>query len=377
MKKVAIWGMGIIGNQILNLIQKEKDIEVILVVDKDPEKIGQPCLEGTVQETSLIYTYAKEKKIDSIIFAMPNYALKEVAESLKDYSFLTAFAVPKYVVEFPNKFQSLSETLVEIDLSRPRLQQFESCLVEHCNINCKGCLKFCNMRTEEVFADFDSTIKDWTRMAELFGSIEQIKMLGGEPLLNPDICAYVKEARRLFPSSDIYIATNGLLVQENLIELFEVMKENNCYFEISVYPILFNKIEKIEALLQKHGVWYVTRRVEQFFRVISKDKLYDPKISYENCCSKDCTFLGPNGYIAVCGRPYYAKELNEIFGPLLLEPKDGFWNIHDENIDPWELSTNLKKHFSGCAQCVPSDQYQLFDCEQRLGKDAQVSDWFI
>ncbi len=55
-------------------------------------------------------------------------------------------------------------------------------------------------------------MKDLTRLAELFEGIEQMYLLGGEPLLHPEVEAFVREARRIFPATRLSLMTNGILV---------------------------------------------------------------------------------------------------------------------------------------------------------------------
>ena len=64
---------------------------------------------------------------------------------------------------------------------------FEYHLADHCNLNCKGCDHFSPI-AETKLTEFTQFKKDINRMSELFEKkAKSIHILGGEPLLNPEI----------------------------------------------------------------------------------------------------------------------------------------------------------------------------------------------
>ena len=85
----------------------------------------------------------------------------------------------------------------------------ETHITEACNLRCRGCSHF------SVFAkpkdkDIGEFEREFKRLAQL-GNIDVIRLMGGEPLLNPDYMAYARIARACFPDSKIDIVTNGIL----------------------------------------------------------------------------------------------------------------------------------------------------------------------
>lgn len=83
-------------------------------------------------------------------------------------------------------------------------------IVEHCNLNCKGCLHFCNLNQEEFYYDCNEFECDVMRISELFDDIEVLRLYGGEPLLHPKIIKLLEIARRYLKKAKIEILTNGL-----------------------------------------------------------------------------------------------------------------------------------------------------------------------
>lgn len=94
----------------------------------------------------------------------------------------------------------------------PVLDYVEIEITEFCNLNCRGCCDFSNLAKEKKFYELPEFTKDMTRLTELFSGINKIRLMGGEPLLNPRLTEYIQTSRALFPASDIRIVSNGLLI---------------------------------------------------------------------------------------------------------------------------------------------------------------------
>lgn len=65
---------------------------------------------------------------------------------------------------------------------------FELHVCEQCNLKCRGCDNFSCLVKENNFYDINVFRKDLLRLKELFENhVERITLLGGEPLLNPEL----------------------------------------------------------------------------------------------------------------------------------------------------------------------------------------------
>jgi hypothetical protein len=90
---------------------------------------------------------------------------------------------------------------------------FDVHLTDHCNLNCAGCNHFSPLCREGRFADLGVFARDMGRMSALFADRSPIvHLLGGEPMLHPDVEKFLPIARAAFPKSVIQIVTNGLLL---------------------------------------------------------------------------------------------------------------------------------------------------------------------
>ena len=94
----------------------------------------------------------------------------------------------------------------------PSLSYFEVPVTDSCNLNCKGCLFASNLtqKTGGQHVSFGQLERDARRMSEIFYDIPWIRILGGEPLMHPDIIKIFRCYRKYFPDSEVDLCTNGL-----------------------------------------------------------------------------------------------------------------------------------------------------------------------
>ena len=72
-------------------------------------------------------------------------------------------------------------------------------LVEHCNLNCRYCSHFSPL-AEPSYLPVDVFEQDMQQLPELVGDdISTVHLLGGEPLLHPNIEHFVEIAFKCFP----------------------------------------------------------------------------------------------------------------------------------------------------------------------------------
>ena len=82
---------------------------------------------------------------------------------------------------------------------KPRRKRFnfEVHLIDSCNLNCKGCVHFAPLAKPSSFYPLEEFEKEIKRLSELFGGrFGWIHIMGGEPLLNPNINDYLDECVR-------------------------------------------------------------------------------------------------------------------------------------------------------------------------------------
>ncbi|MBO6215568.1 MAG: glycosyltransferase, partial [Lachnospiraceae bacterium] len=179
--------------------------------------------------------------------------------------------------------------------------------------------------------------------------VGRIRILGGEPLLNPELPKYVAMAREVYPEADIFVVTNGLLLNSLSEETCSVMRENGAAFMISYYPPLEGKLDDMKRRIEEKGVTVKSSPLIKEFTM--RQNLHgknDPKREFEACFQSSCNNLY-KGRIAACMLPFMTHYFNETFEEKL--PEDGAIDLYEEGLTTAELKKRLEKPFYRCAFC--------------------------
>ena len=109
-----------------------------------------------------------------------------------------------------------------------------------CNLNCIYCLRRFWSGYEPGDMEFDVYLKILDQVEEL----ERINLYGfGEPFMNPRILDMVHYARRSFRDSKIFLSTNGMLLNQSVIE--KAVKYGLDSIAVSIDTINLQKLKKI------------------------------------------------------------------------------------------------------------------------------------
>jgi hypothetical protein len=253
--------------------------------------------------------------------------------------------------------------------NKPRKSlRFEVHLCEHCNLNCKGCSHFSPL-AEKQFLDPGIFERDIKRLSVLSNrQAEEINLLGGEPLLHPELLAIQNIARRYFDQPvRIRLITNGLLLARKKEDFWRNCRDNGISVEISGYPVAIN-IKKIADLAEHFGVRVILRRIgaaanggggegsdtkeiERWFkRPLDLSGTQNIDEMYAHCLNgNQCLWL-ENGKMATCGLPSWIRHFNRYFGVNLQVSDDDFVDIFKvESIE--ELLAKLARPIPFCRYC--------------------------
>lgn len=132
-----------------------------------------------------------------------------------------------------------------------KLKYSEFYITNVCNLNCTNCNRFNNytFKGHYNYSDYEQDYIKWSKIID----IETIGILGGEPLLNPDVFNWIDGIATLWPNSKIVIITNGTQLDryENLYD--ELLKyDGRVYLEVNHHTpkSLKDKIQEIHTFLK-------------------------------------------------------------------------------------------------------------------------------
>lgn len=165
-----------------------------------------------------------------------------------------------------------------------------------CNLRCK----YCSNLIPRLSGGQDVEFKEFKRVIEAILSkvdwICRLKIHGGEVLLHPEICKFIKFANAQSKIKSIRIATNGAV--DPTEDVLRCLADSKAVVQISDYKVTAEKASNLIQKFKTYGVKYV-----YLANVKWKDMgdLSEGDNRYEECSIKRCTSIY-NGKIYVCSR---------------------------------------------------------------------------
>jgi len=301
-------------------------------------------------------------KIDAVLIsARGTHSRISIIHQLKNMGILNAALVKPSVYDYSKAFtingNINDDEIIWINKTdKPLMPYLEINISDACNLNCMGCTHFANLFNCSDFYDFETFKSDLSELCKnVF--IAQLRLLGGEPLLNPDLSKYIAFARSIMPDTDICVVSNGILVPKQPAELFEVMNKSNVGFVFSKYKPTLKMRDKIEQVLKAFNVQYVFdgEEITEFSRNLSRHRNNNPELSQKACHSRGCRFLR-NGRLYKCPTEGLIYRYYEYYG-LENNFKAGI-NIYDKLDWNKVLIDLMEKPVEMCSRC--SEKSELF-----------------
>ncbi len=251
------------------------------------------------------------------------------------------------------KKQDIIDALVPYYLCR-KLPYLEFHIADHCNLKCADCEHYSGLVETPVFPDLAKFTKDLGQLKKFFDEITVVRILGGEPLLNPEIEDYIKLVSDIYPDSVIHVVTNGLLLKTMPDSFFDTLKgcREGSGIWISFYPVMRNKIDDIRSFLNSKNVGYgVSDEIKMFRKQQKLNKGDDIStiIKFSHCFQKGCINLY-DGKLAACFLPFTTKYFNKYFDKSL--PEDGTVDLYEEGLTTEIIRRRISEPFERCRYCM-------------------------
>lgn len=340
--KVYVYGAGSIGAKIEDCLNKYGlDLEGYLDSYKTGEFRGKK-----------IYSLTDISPEDSVIISVVNTnSILEIFKLLKK-------AGVRKVYWYYDAYQDCSSSnnffedqcLDMSDWSTDVMPHIELHISDMCNLNCRGCTHFSPL-FNEVNAILEQKISDVRKIKRLFEEVFRIDILGGEPLLNPQLKEYVIKLREELPKTFIQIYTNGILIPKLEEAVLQAIHDSNVGISISEYLPTHNMISQIREKLDEFNIRYHIAAYD------SKQKFNRPislsdNSKYPFMCISDGCITVSDGRIARCPTLMYISKFNEYFGKDL--PMEGIYEI-DSYKNGDELLEDMRKEIPLCKHCIKCD----------------------
>jgi organic radical activating enzyme len=195
-----------------------------------------------------------------------------------------------------------------LDDGRVRIEAFELHVTEHCNLRCRHC---CNM-SPYVDARFlaPSEVEAQCRAMAKHAKADVFKIMGGEPLLHPQITEVLGVIASTGISDTIRLFTNGLLLAKMPDDFWRALD----HLTVSSYasaPVKPAHLALIEDKARAFDVVLNVKKVDRFSQVLSAERTRDEaaiKETYDACWLRHRCLVVRGGRFYKCTRAAYYQD---------------------------------------------------------------------
>lgn len=258
---------------------------------------------------------------------------------------------------------------------KPYLVHLETHVCDHCNLNCKACNNFSPFVKEPAYADINKFERDLKRLTELFSGIGRFFLLGGEPLLAPELCCdMVRCFRRYFPNNELRVLTNATLILSMNDEFWDCVRENDAIVHISLYPPVRERINEIRRRLEDKDIRYIVfKEVETFAKRLTLYPFEDENHNNERCGSGGCHYLR-DGEISKCPDAILVGFMTDGYEEFSSLKSNDSIKLSEET-DAWRLIEKVDNPIDLCKKCTHKRLERIK--WERIEGEAQPSDWLL
>jgi organic radical activating enzyme len=258
-----------------------------------------------------------------------------------------------------------------------------------CNLVCPGCSTYSDLASKGYikWADGKKEIEPWLERVHF----EDFGIMGGEPLINPEVEKWITGIRELMPNTVIRFPTNGTLLSKKL-ELIDTLYDvGNCIIKITDHIDNDNVQQSIEYIrskynwkpitefgidrwVTKNNVKFQVNRPEKFYKTFRNDYANampydsDPQAAFDVCHQKMCPLL-INGRIYKCSTSGLMKSVLERFEnpnisqwePYLDNNNNGSISLDSTDDEIQKFSDNCGVYHNICQQCPSKDTIEAIE----------------
>ena len=230
------------------------------------------------------------------------------------------------------------------------LPELELHIADNCNLNCKGCTHFSPL-FDDLGLPYEEKIGGLEKLKGLVSNIARLSILGGEPLLNPELPKYVRTLHKMFPDTFLQIYTNGLLVPKLSNEVLECIRKNNVRFSVTEYLPTSKMIDRITSRFDEFDIMY---RITPYDAksIFDKPVSVSPDSKYPRECLSNGCIVVDGDKIARCPTLMYVWKFNESFDQSL--PSEGILDLNEYSSGE-KLLLDLKEDAPLCNHCIRSN----------------------
>jgi wyosine [tRNA(Phe)-imidazoG37] synthetase (radical SAM superfamily) len=207
-------------------------------------------------------------------------------------------------------------------------------------------------------------------MKDLGIAIENINILGGEPLLHPKLEQIIVSVKKIYPNANLGILTNGLLLLDKDKFFWEICKQNSVKLNVTCFPVMTKeKRDEIQNLITKYELDFHMTNKKRFNKILVLNN-NDSLQSIQEACGCNNAYNLHDGYVSRCTVPMVVHILNSHFNVKFIE--EGRLNIYQSTAE--EIIKYLNTPNKSCLNCSANPIKVEWE---KAETNPKVSDWVI
>lgn len=234
---------------------------------------------------------------------------------------------------------------------RVHTRSLEAHVVDHCNLTCAECCSLSPLLPHR-FTSPEALARDLELAASVLAP-RVFKLVGGEPLLHPELVELLRVVRAARIAQEVTLTTNGL----RLDRMPDAFWEGLDALTISLYPtpaLPSALVAEVEAKARRFGVRLNWKQQDRFVRMSlprPRDDETETARIYARCWLRERCHLVHDGRFYTCTRPMH---LGSLLGPAAGLDDDG---LPLSGCDPEALVAYLRREtpLRACVHCAGGD----------------------
>lgn len=208
----------------------------------------------------------------------------------------------------------------------------EFVLTDYCNLNCKGCTHYSPVAPKE-FESLASLERDMSHLSAICdGKLHSVYLIGGEPLLYPQLEEAMKLTEKYFPNCLHHLFTNGLKLPLMPPTFWSTARECNFIIALTRYPVKFD-YDAVARLCRENGVAVEVfgdrSQSQSFFRfALDPNKKQPKRYRHFACYNRGCISI-IDGKMFPCPMSACVNHLNNRFGTNFIHQQGDYLVVSD------------------------------------------------
>ena len=232
------------------------------------------------------------------------------------------------------------------------LHRVEMPITQRCSLKCKACASLIPYIKDPVTYDKEELFVQMDRLFACVDTIHRFRLLGGEPLLHPEIGSIIDKAMACDKLNTVDVVTNGTIMPSD--ELLKHMKDSRFTLVVSDYGPYSKIIGEIAKACDAKGVRYEILEYEKNRHWIDMGRL-EKRGRTERELKDQLRHCGNFCRTLLEGKMYYCPRA--AFGPRLgmpVLPSESVDLMADKNVDMLRkeiFELDQRKMLTICDRC--------------------------